>query len=73
MAPITTNVPTTVTVQSATLIDHIYSNNYANILTYVIPDIGLSDHFQFLLVEKQMHSSAQGLAADSYLHLLQLN
>ena len=52
MAPITTNVPTTVTVQSPTLIDHIYSNNYANILTTVIPNIGLSDHFPVFVGRK---------------------
>ena len=46
------NVPTRVTVQSATLIDHIYSNNYANILTTVIPNIGLSDHFPVFVGRK---------------------
>ena len=46
------NVPTRVTVQSATLIDHIYSNNYANILTTVIPNIGLSDHFAVFVGRK---------------------
>ena len=33
------NMPTRVTDQSATLIDHIYSNTYANILTTVVPNI----------------------------------
>ena len=46
------NVPTRVTVQSATLIDHIYSNNCANILTTVIPNIGLSDNFPVFVGRK---------------------
>ena len=46
------NMPTRVTDQSATLIDHIYSNTYANILTSVVPKLGLSDHFPIFVSRK---------------------
>ena len=38
-------MPTRVTDQSATLIDYIYLNTYANILTTKVPNIDLSDNF----------------------------
>ena len=50
------NVPTRVTDQSATLIDHIYSNNYAKILTTVVPNRGLSDNFP-VFVSRKTNSS----------------
>ena len=46
------NMPTRVTDQSATLIDHIYSNTYANVLTSVVPKLGLSDHFPVFVSRK---------------------
>ena len=46
------NVPTRVTDQSATLIDHIYTNNKCNILMTKVPKLGLSDHFPVFLSRK---------------------
>ena len=46
------NMPTRVTDQSATLIDHIYSNTHANILTIAVPHLGLSDHFPVFVSRK---------------------
>ena len=46
------NMPTRVTDQSATLIDHIYSNTHANILTTAVPHVGLSDHFPVFVSRK---------------------
>ena len=48
----TVNMPTRVTDQSATLIDHIYSNTHANILTIAVPHLGLSDHFPVFVSRK---------------------
>ena len=55
------NVPTRIIDQSATLIDHVYSNTHSNILMTTVPRIGLSDHFPIFinLVEKQMDHSKQ--------------
>ena len=46
------SIPTRVTDQSATLIDHIYSNTPANILMTAVPHIGLSDHFPVFISRK---------------------
>ena len=46
------NMPTRMTDQSATLIDHIYSNTHANILTTAVPHLGLSDHFPVFVNRK---------------------
>ena len=46
------NMQTRVTDQSATLIDHIYSNTHANILTIAVPHLGLSDHFPVFVSRK---------------------
>ena len=46
------SIPTRVTDQSATLIDHIYSNTPANILMTAMPHIGLSDHFPVFISRK---------------------
>ena len=45
-------VPTRVTDQSATLIDHVYSNTHSNILMTTVPHIGLSDHFPIFISRK---------------------
>ena len=46
------NVPTRVTDQSATLIDHIYTNTKCNILMTKVPKLGLSDYFPVFLSKK---------------------
>ena len=45
-------VPTRVTDQSATLIDHVYSNTHTNILMTTVPQVGLSDHFPIFISRK---------------------
>ena len=46
------SIPTGVTDQSATLIDHIYSNTHAIILMTAVPHIRLSDHFPVFISRK---------------------
>ena len=41
-----------VTYHTATLIDHIYSNTNANIMTTVVPNIGFSDNFSVFVRRK---------------------
>lgn len=48
----TINTPTRITDQSATLIDHIYSNTQCNIMMTKVPKLGLSDHFPVFLSRK---------------------
>ena len=46
------NVLTRITDQSATLIDHVYSNTHSNFLMTTVPCIGLSDHFPIFISRK---------------------
>ena len=45
-------VPTRVTDQPATLIDHVYSNTHTNILMTTVPQVGLRDHFPIFISRK---------------------
>ena len=47
--------PTRITDHSETLIDHIYCNNFSNVLSTKVPILGLSDHFPVFVTRKLIH------------------